>query len=68
MVSRGARRAERRAVFSNAEQFNDAAQMAASGERHQVLKEEVQSLWEEWERLSLEAEGIANRIQELKAD
>jgi len=56
------------AMFSSPEQFADAAQMATSGERHLVLKEEAQSLWEEWERLSLESEGIANRIQELKTD
>ena len=68
LVGHEARIAELEALFSNPDQFDDATQMAASGERHRVLKEEAQSLWEEWERLSLEADGIASRIQELKAD
>ena len=68
LVDHEAQIAELEALFSSPDQFEDAAQMAASGERHRALKEEAQSLWEEWERLSLEAEGVANRIQELEAD
>ena len=68
LVGREAGIAELEALFSSPDQFDNAAQMAASGERHRALKEETQSLWEEWQRLSLEAEGIASRIRELKAD
>ena len=55
------------AMFSNPGQFNEPAQLAASGEQYRVLKEEAKSLWEEWERLSLEAETIGGKLAELKA-
>ena len=55
------------AMFSNPGQFNEPAQLAASGEQYRVLKEEAKSLWEEWERLSLEAETIGGKLTELKA-
>ena len=48
--------AELEAMFSNPERFEDRTQMEASGERYRILKDEEKSLWEEWERLSLEAE------------
>ena len=54
-------------LFSSPDQYEDAAQLATSGEQYRVLKRETQSLWEEWERLSLEAEGIDSRLGELKA-
>ncbi len=54
-------------MFSNPGQFNEPAQIAASGEQYRVLKEEAESLWEEWERLSLEAETIGVKLTELKA-
>ena len=50
--------AELEAMFSNPERFEDRTQMEASGERYRVLKDEESSLWEEWERLSLEAEEL----------
>ncbi len=55
------------ALFSSPDQFEDAAQLATSGEQYQVLKREAQSLWEEWEGLSLEAERIDTRLGELEA-
>ena len=54
-------------LFSSPDQYEDAAQLATSGEQYRVLKRETQSLWEEWERLSLEAERIDARLGELKA-
>ncbi|MDP6102005.1 MAG: ABC-F family ATP-binding cassette domain-containing protein [Dehalococcoidia bacterium] len=68
LVDHEARIAKLEALFSSPDQFDDPAQMAASGEQHRSLKEEAQSLWEEWERLSLESEGIDNRLRGLKVD
>ena len=56
---------ELEAMFANPERFEDRAQMEASGERYRVLKEEEQSLWDEWERLSLEAEDLDRTLAEL---
>jgi len=67
LVAQEARIAQLEALFSSPDQFEDAAQLAASGEQYQVLKREAQSLWEEWERLSLEAERIDSRLGELEA-
>ena len=55
------------AMFANPDRFEDRIQMEASGERYRILKEEEQSLWEEWERLSLEAEDVDRTLVELKA-
>ena len=57
---------ELEAMFTNPERFEDRTQMEASGERYRILKEEEQSLWEEWERLSLEAEELNQTLAELK--
>ncbi len=54
-------------MFTNPERFEDRTQIEASGERYRILKEEEQSLWEEWERLSLEAEKLNQTLAELKA-
>ena len=58
ITEREALSAELEAMFSNPERFEDRTQMEASGERYRILKDEEESLWEEWERLSLEAEGL----------
>ena len=55
-------------MFANPERFDGRTQLEASGERYRVLKEEEQSLWDEWERLSLEAEDVDRMLVELKAD
>ena len=60
--------AQLEALFSSPDQFEDTAQLATSGERYRVLKREEQSLWEEWERLSLEVESVESRLEELKAN
>ena len=63
LVANEARIAQLETLFSNPDQFEDAAQLAVSGEQYRVLKSETQSLWEEWERLSLEAERIDGRLK-----
>ena len=62
-----ARIAKLEVMFSKPEQFEGPTQIAASGEQYRVLKEETQSLWDEWERLSMEAEHIDSTLTELKA-
>ena len=61
-----ARMAELEAKFSNPDLFDEPDQIAASGEQYRVLKEETDSLWEEWARLSLEAETIDSKLTGLK--
>ena len=60
-------RSELETMFSSPEQFEGRAQLEASAERYRVLKEEEQSLWDEWERLSLEAEELDRALAELEA-
>ena len=60
--------AELESKFSSPDQFGDPAQLVASGDQYRVLKEEAQSLWEEWERLSLEVESIDSRLEGLKTN
>ena len=59
--------AELEAMFSRPSHFEGQSQLASAGERYRVLKEESGALWEEWERLSLEAESIDVKLAELKA-
>jgi ATP-binding cassette subfamily F protein 3 len=54
-------------LFSNPNQFKDTAQMATSGEQYRVLKKETLSLWEEWEKLSSEAEEVKIQLGKLNA-
>ena len=61
------RMAKLEVMFSKPEQFKGLTQIAASGEQYRLLKEETQLLWEEWERLSMEAEHIDSKLTELKA-
>ena len=58
--------AEMEAMFASPERFDDRTQLEASSERYRILKEEEQSLWEEWERLSLEAEELERTLVGLK--
>ena len=60
--------AELEAMFANPERFDDRSQLEATGERYRVLKEEEQSLWDEWERLSEEAEDIDRMLVGLRSD
>ena len=60
-----ARIAELEAMFATPDQFDEPDQIAASGKQYRVLKEETQALWEEWERLSAQAEKIDSELAEL---
>ena len=60
--------AELEAMFADPERFDDRSQLEATGERYRVLKEEEQSLWDEWERLSEEAEDIDRMLVGLRSD
>ena len=67
ITDRETQSAELEALFANPERFDDRSQMEASGERYRVLKDEEQSLWDEWERLSEEAEDIDRTLAVLKS-
>jgi hypothetical protein len=54
-------------MFSSPDLFDEPTQIVSSGEQYRVLKEEVQSLWDEWERLALEAENVDSKLTALKA-
>ena len=66
LVDHEARIAELEATFSSPDLYDDPAQIAASGKQYRVLKEEIASLWEEWERLSVEADSVDSRLTRLK--
>ena len=66
LANHEARMAELEAKFSNPDLFDEPDQIAASGEQYRVLKDETDSLWEEWARLSLEAETIGSKLTGLK--
>ncbi len=66
LANHEARMAELEAKFSNPDLFDEPDQIAASGEQYRILKEETDSLWEEWARLSLEAETIDGKLTGLK--
>ncbi len=67
ITEREALTSELEAMFANPDRFDDRTHMEASAERYRVLKEEEQSLWDEWERSSLEAEDVGRALVELKA-
>ena len=67
IAEREAQTSELEAMFSNPELFADRSQIESSAERYRVLKEEEKSLWDEWERLTLEAEDVERMLAELKA-
>ena len=67
ITEREAVTSELETMFANPDQFADRAQLEDTGERYRMLKEEEQSLWDEWERLSLEAEDVDRTLVELKA-
>ncbi len=67
LSERESRITELEAMFSQPDQSDGPAHFASAGEEYRVLKEEAGSLWEEWERLSLEAEDIDGKLAELKS-
>ena len=66
LSDREARIAELETMFSQPDQSDNPAHFASAGEEYRVLKEEAESLWEEWERLTLEAENIDSKLTALK--
>ncbi len=64
---REARIGELEAMFSNPDLFDDPSRITAFGEEYRLLKEETKSLWEEWERLSLESESVGGKLAKLEA-
>ena len=62
---REARIAELEAMFATPDRFDEPDQIAASGKQYRALKEETQALWEEWERLSTQAEHIDGELAEM---
>ena len=67
LVDREGRIAELEAMFSKPDQLDEPDQIAALAEQYRVLKEEAQSLWDEWETLSLDAESIDSQLVSMKA-
>ena len=67
LVDHETRIAELEAMFSSPDLFDEPTQIVSSGEQYRVLKEEVQSLWDEWERLTLKAEDVDSKLTDLKA-
>ena len=67
LVDHETRIAELEAMFSSPDLFDEPTQIVSSGEEYRVLKEEAQSLWDEWERLTLEAEDVDSKLADLKA-
>ena len=65
LSDREARITELETMFSQPDQSDNPAHFASAGEEYRVLKEEAESLWEEWERLTLEAETIDSKLTAL---
>jgi hypothetical protein len=64
----GANIAKLEKKFANPEKFKDSDQLAASAEQYKQFKNEEQTLMDEWESLSLEAETVDGQLAELNAD
>ncbi len=65
LSERESRITELEAMFSQPDRFEGPGHMASAGEEYGALKEEAGTLWEEWERLSLEAEDVEGRLEGL---
>ena len=65
LAERESRIAELEAKFADPERFEDSAEIAETAEQYRVVKEEEESFFEEWERLSLEAESIDGQLAAL---
>ena len=65
VVSHEAEITQMEALFSKSDQIGDTTQIVTLGEQYQVLKNELQCLWEEWERLSLDAERVDIQLRNL---
>ena len=58
--------AELETLFSNPDLYDDPDQIASLGKEYRALKKGTEALWEEWERLSLEAERIDGDLAGLR--
>ena len=65
LSDREGRIAELEAMFSSPDQFDDPDELVSASERYALLKKGAESLWDEWERLSLEAEDIDGQLKAL---
>ena len=65
LAERESRIAEMETMFADPERFEDSTQISEAAELYQSLKEEEQSLWVEWEKLSLEAEEVDGQLAAL---
>ena len=67
LSERESRITELETMFSQPDQSDGPAHFASAAEEYRVLKEEAGALWEEWEKLSIEAEDIDSKLAELKS-
>ena len=67
LSEREARISELDAEFANPELYDDPERIAASGKEYRALKDEVARLWEEWERVSVEAEEVEGELAGLRS-
>ncbi len=58
--------AELEVMFGNPALYENPDQVAAFGKEYRTLKKETEALWEEWERLSLDAETIDADLARLR--
>lgn len=55
-------------LFSNPSEIHDTIELTRLGTRYEELKKEIQSLWDEWEKLSIKSESIVEEITALEVD
>ena len=65
IAEREALTSELEAFFADPERIDYQTKLEESGKRYRTLQEEQKSLWEEWERVSLEAEDVERTLVEL---
>ncbi len=66
IAEREALTSELEAFFADPERIDYQTKLEESGKRYRTLQEEQKSLWEEWERVSLEAEDVERTLVELQ--
>jgi uncharacterized coiled-coil DUF342 family protein len=57
---------EMESLFSAPSQYNNAQDLISLGEKYKKLKSKAQSLWDEWDGLSTEADEINSQLDELE--
>ncbi len=67
LTDRETRIAELENMFSSPGQFDGPDELVSTGEQYTMLKQETESLWKEWETLSLLAEDIDSQLVGLNA-